>query len=63
MKAHIGVDAESGYVHTITGMPANVHDVTEAHKLVRKDDMEVYGDSGYIGLEKREEKQEQVRAE
>ena len=55
MKVHIGVDAESGYVHTITGTPANVHDVTEAHNLVRKDDTEVYGDSGYTGLERREE--------
>ena len=55
MKVHAGVDAGSGYVHTITGTPANVHDIVEAPKLVRADDEVVYGDSGYIGVEKRPE--------
>lgn len=45
----------TGYVHTVTAMSANVHDITEAHNLLRKDDEVVYGDSGYIGIEKREE--------
>ena len=35
MKVHSGVDAGSGYVHTITGTPANVHDIDETGKLVR----------------------------
>ena len=55
MKAHIGVDAGSGYVHTVTGTAANEHDITEAHNLIRKDDEVVYGDSGYTGIEKRDE--------
>jgi Transposase and inactivated derivatives, IS5 family len=55
MKAHIGVDAGSGYIHTITATAANAHDVTEGAKLIRKDDEVVYGDSGYTGLEKRPE--------
>lgn len=55
MKAHIGVDAGTGYVVSVEGTPANVHDVTVAHKLIREDDTVVYGDSGYIGIEKREE--------
>ena len=55
MKCHIGADAGTGYVHTITATPANVHDITEAHKLLREDDKVAYGDSGYIGLEKRDE--------
>ena len=55
MKAHIGVDAGSGYVHTVTATAANAHDITEAPKLIRPDDETVYGDSGYIGLEKRPE--------
>ena len=55
MKCHIGVDAGSGLVHTITATSANVHDITEAHKLIRKDDEVVYGDSGFQGIEKREE--------
>jgi IS5 family transposase len=34
---------------------ANIHDVTVSSKLIRKDDEVVYGDSGYLGIEKREE--------
>ena len=55
MKCHIGVDSGSGLVHTVTVTPANVHDITEAHKLLREDDDVAYGDSGYIGIEKRDE--------
>lgn len=49
MKVHAGVDAGSGYVHTITGTAGNVHDVTETPNLVREDDGGVYGNSGYLG--------------
>ena len=55
MKCHIGVDAGTGYVHTVTATPANVHDITETAKLIREDDEVVYGDSGYVGIEKRTE--------
>ena len=55
MKCNIGVDAGSGLVHSITATSANVHDITQAHKLIRKDDKVVYGDSGYLGIAKREE--------
>lgn len=55
MKAHTGVDAGSGYVHTVTATAANVSDITEAHKLIREDDEVVYGDSGYTGIENRDE--------
>ena len=55
MKCHIGVDAGTGIVHTITATSGNVHDICEASKLLREDDEFVYGDSGYIGIEKREE--------
>ena len=34
MKAYIGVDAESGLVHTVRGTSGNVHDVTEGNSLV-----------------------------
>lgn len=53
MKIHAGVDAGSGYVHTITATSGNQSDITEAHHLIREDDEVVYGDSGYIGIEKR----------
>lgn len=46
MKIHAGVDAGSGYVHTITATAANVHDIQETSKLIRDDDNVVYGDSG-----------------
>ena len=55
MKIHAGVDAGSGYVHTITATAANVHDIQETSKLIRDDDNVVYGDSGYTGIEKRPE--------
>ena len=50
MKVHAGVDAGTGYVHTIEGTAANVHDSVEATKLIREDDDVVYGDSGYLGV-------------
>jgi len=55
MKCHIGVDAGSGYVHSLETTAANVHDITVASQLIREDDEVVYGDSGYLGIEKREE--------
>lgn len=55
MKVHSGVDAGTGYVHTITATAANVHDIDETHNLIREDDEVVYGDSGYGGLAKRKE--------
>ena len=55
MKAHVGVDAGTGYVTKVTATPANVHDIAETAKLIRPDDEVVYGDSGYLGIEKREE--------
>lgn len=55
MKVHAGVDAATVYVHTLTGTSANMHDVSETSKLIRKDDQVVYGDSGYLGAPEREE--------
>jgi IS5 family transposase len=55
MKCHAGVDAGSGLVHTIEVTAANVHDINITAKLIREDDEVVYGDSGYLGIEKREE--------
>lgn len=45
MKAHIGVDAESGLVHTVTTTPANVHDVTRTHALLHGQEDAVFADS------------------
>ena len=55
MKAHIGADAGTGYVHSVTCTAANVHDLDEAVNLVRDDDEVVYCDAGYQGAHKRPE--------
>ena len=57
MKAPIGVDADSGLVHTVVGTPANVHDVTQAHALVHGEESAVFADAGYQGVDKREDTQ------
>ena len=55
MKVHIGVDAGTGCVHTVTATAANVHDADEVVNLVREDDEVLYGDSGYLGVDRRPE--------
>ncbi len=55
MKAHIGVDSETGIVHSMSATAANAHDVTEAHNLLHGDETVVWGDAGYQGVHKREE--------
>jgi len=57
MKAHIGVDADSGLVHTVVGTAANVNDVTQAGALVHGEEADVFADAGYQGVAKREEVQ------
>lgn len=54
-KAHVGVDKDSGLVHTLKGTSANVHDVTMVPELLSGEEEIVYGDSGYLGAEKRED--------
>ena len=53
MKAHIGVDADSGLVHTVRGTSANVNDVVEANSLLHGKEVDGYGDAGYQGADKR----------
>ena len=55
MKVHIGVDAETGVVHSMSTTSANVHDVTEAHRLLHGGEKRVWGDAGYQGVAKRDE--------
>lgn len=53
MKAHAGVDAGTGLVHSVTVTGANVHDLDQVTKLVRSDDQVVYADAGYQGVQRR----------
>ena len=57
MKAHIGADAESGLVHTVTTTAANMADITETAALLHGEEQTVFADAGYTGAEKREELQ------
>jgi IS5 family transposase len=53
MKAHVGVDAVSGLVHTVVGTAGNVADVTQAHALLHGDETIALGDADYQGVGKR----------
>lgn len=50
----IGVDADSGLVHSVVGTAANVSDVTQAHAL-HGEERDVFSDAGYQGVERRNE--------
>lgn len=53
MKAHIGVDATSGLVHTVVTTPANEADIEVADELLHGKESTVYADAGYTGADKR----------
>jgi IS5 family transposase len=53
MKAHIGVDAESGLVHTVRGTSGHVSDIAEANTLLHGKESVAFGDADYQGIEKR----------
>lgn len=55
MKAHLGVDAQGGVVHSLSGTAANVADITQTQALLHGKEKEAYADAGYLGVEKREE--------
>ena len=55
MKAHIGVDAESGLVHSLVGTAANVNVVTQAGALLHGQETAAFGEAGYRSVGKREE--------
>ena len=54
-KAHIGVDTDTGLIHTLETTAGNVSDVSMTPKLLTGEEEEVHGDAGYIGVEKRED--------
>lgn len=58
MKAHIGVDASSGLVHSLKATSGNEADVAHAGAVLHGDEEFVLGDAGYIGIEKRDEHRE-----
>ena len=61
MKAHIGVDADSGLVHAVRGTAGHVADVTEGNSLLHGEETVVFGDAGYQGADKRPDAVQGVR--
>jgi IS5 family transposase len=57
MKVHIGVDKDSGLIHSVETTAANVHDLTPAADLLHGEETVVYADAGYQGVEKRADMQ------
>jgi transposase, IS5 family len=55
IKAHIGVDEESGLVHTVITTAANVSDISQTPALLHGQEEEIGADAGYVGVEKRED--------
>lgn len=53
MKAHIGVDARSGLVHTAGVTTGKVHDAKVMDNLIREDDRAVFADKGYVNQKKK----------
>jgi transposase, IS5 family len=61
MKMHIGVDANSGLIHSVHTTAANEADVAHAHELLHGQERVVHSDAGYTGVDKREEIREAQR--
>jgi transposase, IS5 family len=53
MKAHIGVDADSGLVHTVVMTAANESDVVQVDELLHSKEQVVHADGGYTGAQNR----------
>ena len=57
LKAHIGVDKDSGLVHTLTTTAANVSDISQTPALLHGQESAIWAEAGYVGVEKREDMQ------
>jgi transposase, IS5 family len=61
MTGPLGVDAESGLVHTVRGTSGNVNNVVEANALLHGQETEAFADAGYQGAHKRPDAKRGVR--
>ncbi|MCW3784734.1 IS5 family transposase [Defluviimonas salinarum] len=55
MKAHIGVDAESGAVHSLETSTAKLHDSQVWNELLHGEEDSVWADKGYVSAEREAE--------
>ncbi len=53
MKLHVGVDDQNGLVHSQATTSANMHGLTASEQLLHGEEVRVWGDAGYRGIEKR----------
>ena len=51
MKAHIGVDRDSGLVHTVVSTAANVGDISQTPVLLHGQESGLWADAGYVGVD------------
>ena len=54
-KGHIGVDRDTGLVNKIETTAANVHDSATVPDLLEGTEEEVFGDSGYLGMDQHDD--------
>lgn len=54
MKLHIGVDSQTGLIHSASVTSGNVHDSQELPNLLHGGETRLYGDSAYRGEKQRE---------
>lgn len=52
MRAHIGTDPVHGFVHSVVCTAANEAESKVAPQLLRPDDQVVYGDAGYLKMDR-----------
>jgi IS5 family transposase len=57
LKANIGVDQDSGLVHTVITTAANVSDISQTAQLLHGQEQVLSADAGYVGLDKRADMQ------
>ena len=62
MKAHVGVDRDSGLVHTLVTTSANISDISQTPALLHGQETDAWADAGYVGVEKREDMQKALVA-
>ena len=58
MKMHIGVDDTLGLIHSIDTTAANVHDIVPSGNLLHGGEQRVFGDAGYLGIQKRDDRKQ-----
>ena len=54
-KGHIGIDWDTGLVNKVETTAANVHDTAPVPDLLEGTEEEVFGDSGYLGIDQHDD--------